>query len=59
MYEEFFVLKHHGGWSFFEAYNLPIRLRRWFVQRLVKHIEQENKAEQDQASKIRATSRRK
>jgi len=59
MYEEFFVLKHHGGWSFFEAYNLPIRLRRWFVQRLVKYIEQENKAEQDQAAKIRATSRRK
>ena len=24
VYEEFFLLKYHGGWSFFEAYNLPI-----------------------------------
>ena len=42
VYEEFFLLKHHGGWSFFEAYNLPIALRRWFVERLAKQFEDEN-----------------
>jgi hypothetical protein len=41
VYEQFFVLKHHGGWSFWEAYNLPIKLRLWFVQRLSKHFEDE------------------
>jgi len=35
-------LKHHGGWSFFEAYNLPIQLRHWFVERLLKEYKREN-----------------
>jgi len=41
VYEEFFILKHHGGWSFMEAYNLPIKLREWFVKRLVRQKEEE------------------
>ena len=41
IYEEFFFLKYHGGWSFAEAYNLPIKLRRWFVARLVKQLKTE------------------
>ena len=42
VYEQFFFLKYHGGWSFTEAYNLPIGLRAWFVNRLAKQIEREN-----------------
>ena len=42
VYEEFFMLKYHGGWSFIEAYNLPVGLRRWFLERLVKQFEKEN-----------------
>ena len=41
VYEQFFFLKYHGSWSFSEAYNLPIKLRHWFVHRLVKQLEQE------------------
>ena len=44
VYEHFFFLKHHGGWSFTEAYNLPIGLREWFVNRLLKHLEAERSA---------------
>ena len=44
VYEEIFILKHHGGWSFIESYNLPIQLRQWFVKRLVKEF----KAEKEQ-----------
>jgi hypothetical protein len=47
MYEELFALKHHGGWSFLEAYNLPIQLRRWFVERLVKEFKAQNQAVED------------
>tara|TARA_B100000287_G_scaffold216154_1_gene203967 strand:- start:198 stop:425 length:228 start_codon:yes stop_codon:yes gene_type:complete len=43
VYEIFFFMKYSGGWSFSEAYNLPIGLRRWFSERLVKQL----KAEQD------------
>ena len=44
VYEQFFYLKMHGGWSFIEAYNLPVKLRNWFVKRLSDHFEEENKA---------------
>jgi hypothetical protein len=43
VYEQFFLLKHHGGWSFMEAYSLPVGLRLWFLKRLEKHFEQEKK----------------
>ena len=42
VYEQFFFLKYSGGWSFSEAYNLPIGVRTWFVKRLIKQIEREN-----------------
>jgi hypothetical protein len=41
VYEQFFILKHFGGWSFIEAYNLPIGLRQWFVERVIKQYEDE------------------
>ena len=44
MYEQFFFLKYHGGWSFTEAYNLPVQLRNWFVKRLVKQIKSEQES---------------
>jgi hypothetical protein len=37
-------MKYHGGWSFIEAYSLPIKLRRWFLDRLIKQIKDENAA---------------
>ena len=43
VYEQFFLLKYHGGWSFIEAYNLPVGLRTWFVNRLAKQFEDEKK----------------
>ena len=44
IYEQFFLLKHFGGWSFIEAYNLPIGLRMWFLERLEKQFKEENEA---------------
>tara|TARA_B100001123_G_C15034153_1_gene916671 strand:+ start:703 stop:906 length:204 start_codon:yes stop_codon:yes gene_type:complete len=44
VYEQFFLLKHFGGWSFIEAYNLPVGLRKWFIERLQKQFEEEAKA---------------
>jgi|TARA_R110000824_G_scaffold112798_6_gene262179 hypothetical protein len=41
VYEEFFLMKYHGGWSFLEAYNLPVTIRRWFLDRMVKQFESE------------------
>jgi len=37
-------MKYSGGWSFSEAYSLPIGLRRWFSERLAKQLEMEKEA---------------
>jgi hypothetical protein len=34
-------MKYHGGWSFTEAYNLPIKIRLWFLTRLAEQLEKE------------------
>ena len=53
IYEQIFFLKHYGGWSFIEAYNLPIGLRNWFVERLTKQIETETNAIKKASEKSR------
>ena len=42
LYEAFFFLKYYGGWSFVEAYNLPVGLRNWFIERLKKQLNDES-----------------
>ena len=44
VYETFFFMKYSGGWSFAEAYNLPVGLRTWFAKRLIKQLEDEQEA---------------
>ena len=56
VYEEFFNLKYYGGWSFFEAYNLPILVRRWFLRRLIEQKEKE--ANQHEEAMRKAKSKR-
>ncbi len=55
VYEEFFLLKYHGGWGFTEAYNLPVKVRRWFLQRLSKQFEDER----DEMEKARRKNKNK
>jgi hypothetical protein len=50
IYEQFFFLKYSGGWSFTEAYNLPVGLRTWFVERLIKQLETEKEAYEQASS---------
>jgi len=37
-------MKYYGNWSFIEAYNLPITIRRYFLKKLKEQIEKENEA---------------
>lgn len=57
MYEEFFLLKYHGNWSFAEAYNLPITIRRWFLQRLADQIKKENEKTEEAMKKSKSGRR--
>ena len=48
VYDQLFDLKYFGGWSFFESYNLPIRMRLWFLEKL--HEQKTHEVEQMKAS---------
>ena len=37
--DQFFFLKYYGNWSLTEAYSLPVGLRKWFVDRLMKQLD--------------------
>ena len=52
VYNQFFVLKYHGNWSFLEAYNLPVGLRRFFVQKLLEQKEAEAKPFEESSEKL-------
>jgi len=54
VYEQFFLLKYYGSWSFIEAYNLPVALRTWFIERLSKQIKDEAEANKKAMGKSRS-----
>ena len=56
VYEQFFFLKYYGGWSFTEAYNLPVGLRNWFVDRLKKQLDDEIEATENSKEKSKRQS---
>ena len=56
VYEHFFYLKYYGGWSFFEAYNLPIGLRGWFMDRLLLQKEKEQEEAEKMSSDFKSRS---
>jgi hypothetical protein len=40
-----------------EAYSLPITIRRWFLERLVKQFEDEKKQQEEAAEKAKRSRR--
>ena len=53
VYEQIFGLMHHGNWSFSEAYSLPVGLRYWFYNRMVKQFEDEKKHYEKESKRAR------
>ncbi len=41
VYEQFFAMMYYGRWDFQQAYSLPVGLRKWFMERLIKEKEKE------------------
>jgi hypothetical protein len=59
VYEQFFQLKYYGGWSFFEAYNLPVKLRRWFLKKLADQIKKEGEQQKLASQRAKSKSKKK
>ena len=55
VYEQMFFMNYVGNWSITELYNLPVGLRRWFVERTLKQKEEENEAHEKAQNKSRQT----
>lgn len=57
LHEEIFSLCYYGkgGFTWEEVYELPIHLRRFYIQQITKAVEAKNKAEEE-AGKKQSTS---
>ena len=51
IYEQMFFMNYTGNWTITELYNLPVGLRRWFVERTVKQKTEEREAYEKAQSK--------
>lgn len=36
--EPIFILMYYGGFTYSEAYEIPVEYRNWFIERIVKEI---------------------
>lgn len=61
IYEEIFQLIYYGkgGFTFDEAYNLPIHMRRFYLQRLTKQYADEQKEVEKQQKAAQSKIKRK
>jgi hypothetical protein len=41
IYEQMFFMNYAGNWTITELYNLPVGLRRWFIEKTLKQKEME------------------
>ena len=57
VYEQMFFMNYTGNWTIAELYNLPIGLRKWFVERTIKQKEEEQEAREKAQNKSRRSSR--
>ena len=48
-------MKYYGGWSFVEAYSLPVGLRNWYYTQLVDRKKEEAKAQEEASGSSRVT----
>jgi hypothetical protein len=53
VYEQIFSMMHHGNWSFSETYSLPVGLRYWFFNRMVKQFDDEKSHHEQEMKKAR------
>lgn len=58
LHEEIFSLCYFGkgGFTWNEVYELPIHLRRFYIQQVSKAIEEKNKAEKSEYSKAQRSA---
>ena len=58
LHEEIFSLCYYGkgGFTWNEVYDLPIHLRRYYIQQISKAIEEKNKAEKAEYNKAQRSA---
>ncbi len=49
--EPLFILMYYGGFTYTEAYNLPVRYKLWFVNRIAKELKRSQEGEAPQGDR--------
>jgi len=57
VYEQFFAMMYYGRWDFQQAYSLPVGLRKWFMERLIKEKEREKEQVEKSQDKAKGVQR--
>ena len=57
VYEQMFFMNYTGNWTIAELYNLPVGLRKWFVERTIKQKEEAQAAREKAQNNSRRSSR--
>ena len=57
VYEQFFAMMYYGRWDFQQAYSLPVGLRKWFMERLIKEKEREKEQVEKAQDKAKGVQR--
>ena len=52
--DQIFLMMYYLGFTYREAYNIPVWQRKWFIERLNKEIERSKEANNGQAPATRA-----
>ena len=55
--EEFFILNQQMNLSITEARNLPIRMRHWFIKRIIRKLEKNNSIASNSVNKKAKTKK--
>lgn len=54
--EPTFILMYYMGFSYKEAYDLPVSYKRWFIQRVVKELNKGAETGQNQSKALHQNS---
>ncbi len=55
MHTQIDQMKYYGGWSFIEAYSLPVGLRNWYYKQLAERKKEEQKEYEKAAGTSKVT----
>lgn len=58
MEEIYSLVKHGGGFNFFDVWNMPVFFRRFFIDQIIKENESRNAKQKAEAERIKGKKKK-